>query len=158
MSFFSRTPVGALVIVFALSFHGILEGLALGTQLTTRTYFLTYVAIAAHLPLGSFALGVAMVKARAIDHRLKIRLVGLFVGMCPTGVLVGALLSAYSGANTDVLNGVCSAVAGGTFLYIGAEEILPKEMGHNAGDKPIKLLCLLLGFALMAGIKAMPGG
>ena len=86
------------------------------------------------------------------------KLVAFFVAMCPTGVLIGSLLSAYSGANTDVLNGVCSAVAGGTFLYIGAEEILPKEMGHTATDKPLKLLCLLCGFGLMAGIKAMPGG
>lgn len=157
MDLAGKSNFNAIVIVIALSLHGIFEGLALGTQLTTRLFGMVEIAVAAHLPLGAFALGVGLVKA-SLAKKWKIILLSAFSCMCPIGIAAGMILTHLTDLNLGVLNGVCSSIAAGTFIFIGVVEILPKEMSHGSPDKQGKILCLLFGFTFMAAIKALPGG
>ena len=142
------TPVAALVFV-ALSFHSIMEGLAMGAQLTPAWDI--FAAIVAHKALAGFALGQELLSHHMSRQRLCTSIL-VFAGMTPLGVLLGWWTTRLSlenpthgDATESAASGICVALAGGTFLFVAVMEIIPQEMQ----DKQMlrwKSLALLAGF------------
>jgi len=142
----------AYLLVLALSFHSIFEGIALGTQTELPTTISIFIAIMAHTPLAGFALGVSLVKARA-SPRMAISCLVLFSATTPAGTLLGLALTAFlQGGRLDTVSGSFQAFSAGTFLFVALEEIIPKELASSK-DKKIKLTLCVFGFLLMALIK-----
>lgn len=148
------TSAVAYLLVLALSFHSVFEGIALGTQTEIGSAVTIFLAIAAHTPLAGFALGVSMVKAQA---SLKMTLICLLIFSLtvPFGGLMGLILSLYLTGNTlTAVSGAFQAFSSGTFLFVAMEEIIPKEMA-SPKYKKTKLMLLFLGFVGMAGVKLL---
>lgn len=147
----------AYLLVLALSFHSIFEGIALGTQDSMPAIISLSIAILAHTPLAGFALGVSLVKARAAPVMAWTCLF-LFSVMTPLGTVLGILLSVFlEGHTLQLVSAVFQAFSAGTFLFVALEEIIPKEMAMKK-DKKLKLTLAVLGFLAMAGVKlAEPG-
>jgi zinc transporter 1/2/3 len=119
------------------------------------------VAVAAHKGLAAYALGAAVVDAGAGSGRRFWSTVGAFAAATPVGIAAGAVLA---DAATGGAAAAVSALAAGTFVYVAAMEVLPRELsrgggggggvgGHKGGGggsgTAAKLGALCAGFGLM---------
>lgn len=110
------------------------------------------IAIVVHKGAAGSALGIALVKNFPDDFRLVRQLVFLFAIATPVGVVIGMLCS-NAGDEVDV---VMSSLAGGTFIYIGATEMVVHEFGQG-GYKWQKAISYCLGAALITSLCFMKG-
>jgi zinc transporter 1/2/3 len=144
----------ALVLLAALSFHSVLEGLAQGSATTLDSTMVLLVAILLHKGCGAFALGCVFLEAR-LARRTSLGLGLLFALATPLGTLAGMWLvpeedAAQSGG--ALISSALVAMAGGSFTFVALVEVLPRELHaarRSVGDGA-KLAVLSLGFAIMA--------
>lgn len=106
-------------------FHTIFEGIAIGVQDTVGTFLSTAVAISVHKWADALSMGIHYKN----HHIAKRTAYGLIIGQ--------ALLNALSigcgwGINSfgDFVEAIFLSISGGTFLAIGAMEMLGHEL-HN---------------------------
>lgn len=165
-------------LVFALSIHAICEGLALGLQCGLHNVMVLASAICAHKWAESFALSSSLMHealephhhhsdqgSHDVDphdaHRLSehgvnsrdehLRLVQArrtilaFACATPIGVALGALMHSKLPPSTS---GVVRSLSAGTFMYIGASEVVVEEFvqGRQYWGK---WLCFVAGTLLM---------
>jgi len=128
-----------------LTVHGIIEGFALASSLMIADIGpLVLVAILAHKAPQGFALTTILKLAKKTRNQI----LGFVTGVALSGPL-GALL-AYTLISTEKLPsaaGILLAVSAGTFLYIGACDLLP-ELHKNDAEKRNRLIAFLVGIAL----------
>ena len=74
-----------------------------------------------------------------------------------SGVAIGTLITETGGKSNglDIANGVLQAISSGTFIYVTFFEILQREISHDNSSID-KLLSVLLGFGVVAGLAAIP--
>lgn len=142
----------ALVLLTALSFHSVLEGLAQGTARSLETGSVLLLAIAAHKGLAAVALGCTFLDARLPTRRIVLLGLG-FALATPLGTLAGLALPG-EGAVGARLSASLEATAGGSFTYVALLELLPRELRapRTAHSVPVpgKLAGLFGGFGAMA--------
>lgn len=146
-----QPPLGAVSFItavlmgIALCFHSLLEGAAMGAERTVSDTFHIFIAIAAHKGLAAYALGSSLVDSKA-DAQRYWAVVLFFVFATPVGIFLGYLVSEVaSGDGTASI----SALAAGTFLYVAAMEVIPKELATH--DRWFaKLIALMTGFGAMS--------
>lgn len=115
------------VLVVALSTHSVLAGFALGADADARGALLTFFAIVVHKGTAGLALGLALLGAAAPPRR-ALRLVMMFALMTPAGILVGATAGGVLPLDLrEAFNAGATALAAGTFLYIGAFDLLQDQ-------------------------------
>jgi zinc transporter 1/2/3 len=139
--------------MLALSVHSVLAGIVLGAGSDHAAALLTFSAIAPHKVTEGLALG--MVLAGAAGRRRGLWLITLFALMTPLGIGLGALagsgLRAGAGALFDATAG---ALAAGTFLYIGAFDLLQDEF-LRPGRRWSKWVFAVSGVTLGAVLAAL---
>jgi len=140
----SKTFLVAIILLVALSFHSVIEGLALGAGETEQWGIL--IAILAHKSLEAFALGTNLLRSGLTLPRFLLFIIG-FCLTTPFGIGIGAAAEAIAAGSSA--SAVCVALASGTFLFVAVMEIIPKELAETR-DKLWKILGLLTGFGLMA--------
>jgi len=129
------------VVYIALSFHSIMEGVAIGAQPVAAWNI--FVAIIAHKSLAAFALGLEFVTHGVGARRLLLCII-LFSCMTPFGIFLGWLT--LNGDNVESLtSGVFTALSSGTFLYVATMEIIPQEL-QDRKHQFLKNLALCVGF------------
>lgn len=140
----------AAILLGALSVHSILETMALAVARTKFAASLLAASIALHQPAESVALLVALVRAGLTGKKL-VRLLLLFTAMGPIGSTLGFFLHGSFSATPlgPVLDGALLALTAGTFVFVGATEVIPEEF---EGDKPYKKLKTI---SLAAGVSVM---
>ncbi|KAG2429027.1 hypothetical protein HXX76_011269 [Chlamydomonas incerta] len=135
----------AVLLAAALCIHSILEGMALGAQVSMRSTEDIMVAIAAHKGLAAYALGASIVESGASSARFW-TVIGCFAAATPLGIGIGYGLS--SSANSRP-GAALSALASGTFLYVAFMEVIPKELADGK-HRLLKMGVFLLGYGLMS--------
>ena len=146
----------ALILLVALSFHRIFEGMSIGLQKTTHNVFALFMAVMCHESAIGFSLGLQFVK-----NKWSTKLVLLACFLCslimPLGVMVGTLIIELgdTSAVLDVANGVLQSLATGTFIYVTFFEILQEELAHDSTSLG-KVFSVFVGFVLMACLSAIP--
>ena len=133
--------VVAISIFIGLSFHSIMEGMAVGAHADPAWDI--FFAILAHKGLAAFALGLELIHhgVDASSFRLCILLFSL---MTPMGILIGSYLIEET-SEDSMTAGICTALAGGTFLYVAVIEILPQEM-QSLKNRNTKCVCFFAGY------------
>jgi zinc transporter 1/2/3 len=115
------------LLLLTLSIHSLIAGLALGTQATASGFAIVLVAILAHKGSAAFALGVSMHRAEIPRARATPLLAG-FAVMTPIGVLLGLALVRLATSSAEAAFEIWfDAIAAGTFIYIGALDIIREE-------------------------------
>ncbi len=111
------TNAFAIIATLMLSIHSFLAGGALGLTHTLSSLLIILIAIMAHKWAASFALAVQISKSK-LELKSGIFLFLIFASMVPLGILFGNAainnLSSY-----PLLEPTFSAIAAGTFLYLG---------------------------------------
>ncbi|KDD71688.1 hypothetical protein H632_c4561p0 [Helicosporidium sp. ATCC 50920] len=137
--------VTAMLMGVALCFHSVLEGAAMGAQVTISASIHIFIAIVSHKGLAAYALGSSLVDSGAGEQRFW-SVILPFAAASPFGIVLGFIIS-------DVARGIgaasISALASGTFLYVAFMEVIPKEL-RDRGFPGAKLACLFGGFAIMS--------
>ena len=140
------------VLLLALSVHSVLAGTVLGADTDRPGVWLTFLAIAVHKGAAGLALGLALAGA-GMSSRRRFRLTALFALMTPMGIVLGLL--AGHGLRVDgrlLFDATSAALAAGTFLYIGAFDLVQDEF-LRAGRRWSKWVCAVAG-ALLAALLA----
>eukprot|EP00977_Amphora_coffeiformis_P027480 scaffold34615_cov180-Amphora_coffeaeformis.AAC.2 len=142
-------PTGrsAIILLGALGVHSILEMMALGLADTFRDGALLTASIALHQPAESIALLVAFLKSGLTQQEILTYL-SVFSCMGPIGVALGMAVNEYA---APVVDAAMLAVVAGTFVYVGATEVIPEEW-EDSQHKWKKFAALMTGIVSIAGI------
>ncbi|NXI78741.1 S39A3 protein, partial [Rhipidura dahli] len=147
-------PRRLLGLVFALCTHSIFEGLALGLQEDGGKVLSLFLGVAVHETLVAVALGISMAKA-ALPLRDAAKLAVAVCLMIPLGIGIGMGIESSRSAAGGIASLLLQGVAGGTFLFVTFFEILAKEL-EDKSHRLLKVLCLVLGYAALAGLVLIP--
>eukprot|EP00547_Thalassionema_nitzschioides_P013525 CAMPEP_0194247596 /NCGR_PEP_ID=MMETSP0158-20130606/16820_1 /TAXON_ID=33649 /ORGANISM="Thalassionema nitzschioides, Strain L26-B" /LENGTH=397 /DNA_ID=CAMNT_0038983711 /DNA_START=24 /DNA_END=1214 /DNA_ORIENTATION=- len=138
---------GAVILLMALAVHSILEMTALGLADTFPDAALLSLSIALHQPAESIALLVAFIKSGLSESDI-IKFLSIFSSMGPIGVVLGMAVNEFA---APIVDSVMLAVVAGTFVYVGATEVIPEEF-EDGEHKWKKCLALILGIVSIFGI------
>lgn len=139
----SPLVISGLVLGISIALHNFPEGIALGSSfLSLREFGLTlsFAMLLHNIPEG-IAIAIPL-RSKGVSP-FKIILFAMFTGI-PTGI--GALLGASLGMSSGRLIPICLAFAGGTMLYIIADEIMPE--GKRLYNGKLSSIGVVAGFLL----------
>lgn len=139
-----------IMIVFALSFHSIFDGLAIGLQDTATHTMQLLFAITVHKLVIAFVVGLDVYSE---THSIR----KVIAYMLPFSVMspIGLIAAAFAKVNMpDSAVGILSALSAGSLLYITFFEILFREKSTSKLTGCVRFLAVLSGFLLMAGLQA----
>jgi zinc transporter 1/2/3 len=146
----------AYLLALSLTFHTVLEGVALGILSSLTTVVNVFLGIIFHKFAAGLALGIychrgELTKLQALPVTIS------FSIAAPIGVGIGMGIESMSG---ETVIGIFLALAAGTFIYISTTEIASEEL---KGKKlPWKYLAFVLGVVTFGGIigitEAITGG
>ena len=155
-----ETMVGSLrrfLVVLALSFHSLFEGLAIGVQQTQRDVWYLFTAVSIHACAILFCIGLELVTSGVRVFNLILYIVTLAL-VSPLGVVIGILVTVKSsteGPTQDLVVAVLQGIAGGTILYITFFEVLDREKRKRTGCGIMRLAFILIGFSVMVALQVL---
>jgi zinc transporter 1/2/3 len=137
----------AVILLSALAIHSILEMTALGLADTFGDSALLTLSIALHQPAESVALLVAFLKSGMSQDQIT-KYLAIFSCMGPIGVGIGMVVKSFS---SPFIDATMLAIVAGTFVYVGATEVIPEEW-EDPEHKWKKFISLLLGIVTIFAI------
>ena len=137
----------AVILLGALAVHSILEMTALGLADTFGDSALLSLSIALHQPAESIALLVAFLKSGMPKSEI-VKFLSVFSCMGPIGVAIGMAVNSFA---SPVVDATMIAVVAGTFVYVGATEVIPEEW-EDPEHKWKKFLALISGIVSIFAI------
>lgn len=150
--------MGTLLVVTALSFHGVMEGLAIGLEENVRDIWTLFGALCSHKVILAFSMSMELLQT---GMKLKAFLISIviFSVASPLGGLIGALVAGFTTEETAaglMAPTMLQAISGGTILYVTFCEVLERERTKPMNGF-LKFVALLLGFGVMAALEAVGG-
>ena len=147
--------IRGFLLVAALSFHSIFEGMAIGLQPTLSDVWFLFTAVIVHELAIMFCIGMEMLasKLRVLLYIIYMVELGLITSV---GVAVGILVTEYvqnPSASHLLVIAILQGVAAGTLLYVTFLEVLERER-HKPGNGLVKLAAIATGFFLLTAMEA----
>ena len=139
------------MIIFALSFHSLFDGLAIGLQETTSHMIQLLFAISMHKLLIAFVVGLDVFTETKSMKKVIVYMLP-FSLMSPIGVIIAAYARVQMPGSTV---GILTALSTGSLLYITFFEILFREKKHSPLLGVTQFLAVASGFVLMAVLQAV---
>jgi len=148
---FQHSSLRSIMLLLALSFHSVFEGIAIGLQDNSAQLISIFIAVIVHKAVMAFSLGLNIAQSDLSVKSFVISNV-LFSIASPVGVGIGiAVADLPSSLPQDICNGLLQGIAGGTFLYITFFEVLPHEL--NVPNKRLwKVFFVILGYSCICGL------
>lgn len=143
----SNTMLAILATVM-LSIHSFLAGAALGLTVNLSVMTMILLAILAHKWASGFALAV-QINQSSFRISKGISIYFIFAVMTPLGILFGTLI-AHSVAHYQLIEPIFSALAAGTFLYLGTLHGLKRAVMIDRCCDLKNFSFVIAGFLLMA--------
>ena len=145
----STTTISYLLL-FALGFHGLFEGISLGIQLTLRGTLFLNLAIVLHKWAAALTLGLSFIKSGVSRKEFIINIL-IFSSITPIGICIGMALTSFS---SDFIAGIFLSISVGTFIYIACSEIIIHEFNEKE-NRYIKFLCFILGAGIVLSLNLL---
>ena len=143
----NKGGLSSYLLLLALGFHGLFEGISLGIQSTIRGTLFLLLAIALHKWAASLTLGISFVKS-GVNKKQFIIMILIFAFITPIGIALGMALTSLS---NNTVAGIFLSISVGTFIYIACSEVVIDEFA-NPEKKYYKFLCFLLGAAVVIAL------
>ena len=138
------------LLLFALGFHGLFEGISLGIQKTVKGALFLLIAISLHKWAASLTLGISFVKSNVSKNEFVINIL-IFSCFTPVGIMIGMALTSFS---NDYIAGIFLSISVGTFIYIACSEVVIDEFNKKE-NKYIKFLFFLLGAGIVLALNLL---
>ena len=123
------SPRSAIILLLAMSVHSLFESMALGIATDKMSAFLMAASVGLHQPAESIALLVAFLKTN-MPKAAIVKWLALYSFIAPLGVAVGMLISQIA---TPLVESIIVALTAGTFIYVGATEVVNEEFEDVSG-------------------------
>lgn len=133
-----------------LCVHSFLVGAALATNEELAIVFVIFLAVLAHKGAAAFALSLQLMRS-SLARPVQFVCFGLFVVMLPLGIVAGTTAEAVT-SDHPLWEPVFSALAAGTFLYLGSLHGLAANVLVTKCRDTVHFGLVVLGFLAMAGI------
>mmetsp|Transcript_36409 Transcript_36409/g.41857 ORF Transcript_36409/g.41857 Transcript_36409/m.41857 type:complete len:500 (-) Transcript_36409:152-1651(-) len=143
----SNSGRSALILLAALAVHSILEMAALGLSDSFKDSAILTISIALHQPAESIALLVAFLKSGMPKKQIIVYL-SIFSMMGPIGCGLGIVVNEFA---DPIVDSIMLAVVAGTFVYVGATEVIPEEF-EDSENKWKKFTALMSGIVSIFAI------
>lgn len=124
----------ALLLAVSLSFHSLMEGVALGTSLhELRQFSIIAIAILAHKLFAALSLGSSLASSQ------QSKSLSVFIGLgfalsTPIGAVVGAGLVSLVSAKSSLITAWLTCVSAGVFLYVAFVDMLADEIRESSNQ------------------------
>lgn len=128
------------ILLFALGFHAIFEGIALGILDDFNSVLSLMLVILAHKWAEGLTFGISFLKSELSKCQINTFLI-IFSMMGPFGVLFGMFLSAMT---NKFIQGIFLAASSGTFLYIACSDVITEQF-EKKDYRVVKFICILIG-------------
>jgi zinc transporter ZupT len=142
------SPGFAILAFVMLSLHSFLAGAALGLSASLSVFIVILMAILAHKWAAGFALAVQITKS-LLPLRSGLVLFLVFSVMTPAGIFAGHLVHSNL-TSPSLVEPIFTALAAGTFLYLGTLHGLSRSIMVNKCCDLMNYLFVILGFSIMA--------
>jgi zinc transporter 1/2/3 len=139
-----------IILMVALSTHSVFEGIAVGLQDDVTDIWNFLVAIGLHKWAAAMSLGISMSSNLENNKNFVRMLITVFASATPLGILIGMLVM----DAPPLVNIIFSGLAGGTFLYISASEVVVEEFSIPK-NKWIKMCGFVLGALVIAFVTSI---
>jgi zinc transporter 1/2/3 len=150
-----QTLAGIIGMLFALSIHSLLEGLAIGIQDTTPKVMILFTAVISHKLVVAFCLGVELTASQGSRFRNHFLAIFVFTMGSVIGILIGMGLVDLNSVSNSKFLPVLQGIAGGTLLYVTLCEVLPREKARWHQNQVNNAVGLLQFVAFSAGFAVM---
>lgn len=149
--------IGTAVVVIALSFHGLMEGMSLGLEQHIDDVWILFGALIAHKFFLAFSMSMELLEV-GISMKPFLLTMSIFSLASPIGGTIGALVSSSKSdtAASVLAPAFLQAISAGTIIYVTFCEVLERERAKE-GNGHLKLFTLALGFSVIAGLEAVGG-
>uniref|UniRef100_A0A7E4V3N3 Zinc transporter ZIP3 n=1 Tax=Panagrellus redivivus TaxID=6233 RepID=A0A7E4V3N3_PANRE len=151
--------IRSLTFVLAISFHSIVEGLALGVQKDTTRVTTLFLSLMVHKLIVAFSVGLQLARTHAHAIRWVVASILLLAVMTPLGAVIGMFVheAPIDSHTRDFVVLLFQGVAVGTFIYVTFFEVLIHER-DNEHPNLLKILFMLVGFALIGCLRLIDHG
>ena len=152
----TRSKVRAVILLAALSFHMVFDGLALGLLDKDNKVWTLLLALCVHKILVFLSIGIETFEL--FESLCKCAsLLFCFSCISPLGIIIGVTVtSSEDEMSESAAAAILQSVATGTFIYVTFFEILHREYDDDRPDL-LKVLCTVVGFALVGAVKLLEG-
>lgn len=143
-----------LLAFLGMTLHDLVDGIALGSgQHVPHAGPAIFAALALHKIPTTFAVSLLMVHGGYSRKRILALLTVLLLAI-PAGVVLAEATIDWIGESSPFVIGMLINFSAGTFIYIGAYELLP-EMNRKSGKGALIWLYFLIGLATMFVLKML---
>ncbi|GFO21894.1 Zinc transporter zip3 [Plakobranchus ocellatus] len=147
-------PVGlrAFLLLIALSFHTVFDGLAVGLQTSESEVWAVCAAIAIHKSVIAFCIGLEIFQCSRNKPVSAVVWLFVFAIMSPIGLSIGIFLTTGTADQLTKLlvSSILQGLAAGTFMYVTFLEILTMHIGHLSQGNVFHISIAFVGFCVMA--------
>ncbi|XP_043213753.1 zinc transporter ZIP1-like [Amphibalanus amphitrite] len=146
----SASALSTVLLLVALSFHAVLEGIAVGAEEEANDVYLMLAAICSHKFVLVFILGLELLATR-LQPAAQLGCILTFVGatLLGIGIGIGVLQLDADGRAHGISLMVLQTLSAGALMFVCFMEVLSRERSRH-GHKLARLACTAFGFALIA--------
>lgn len=132
--------VAPCLLIIILSIHSLIEGTAIGINSSFAEMAVIFFAVIAHKGSESFALASSLHRYE-ISHTNIAKIIAFFSLITPIGILgATAVGQLFIHMSQQYIEAILNAVTSGTFLYLGAVNIMEKEKAFSHFGEIITLV------------------
>ncbi|XP_014497616.1 zinc transporter 1-like [Vigna radiata var. radiata] len=145
-----------ILLILALCFHSVFEGIAVGVAGTKRDAWKNLWTISLHKIFAAIAMGIALLRMLPKRPLLTSAVYSLaFAVSSPAGVVIGIAVDATTrGSTADWMFAITMGIASGVFIYVAINHLIAKgfkQKGTSRFDTPwFRFLAVLSGVAVIA--------
>jgi len=152
----STSVLKAITITVALSFHSVMEGLAIGLQETSLDLWLLVGVVCAHKLVVAFSLGMELLQ-EGLKRAPFLAAMITFSLSTPIGGVIGAIIISVSDGESAagvIVPIILNGLAGGCILFCTFCEILERERSRPYGSL-VRIMSAMAGFLVMCGLESI---
>ena len=136
--------------------HAVFEGIALGLTKDFSATLNIMLALMCHKVAAAMSLGSSITKNFVENDEKKkgIFLLVIFALATPVGIILGLTLQEFG---TTMIEVIFNSLAGGTFIYIAASEVIVEEFSMPDRHKWLQYFTFLCGIAIITALWLLEG-
>uniref|UniRef100_A0A0N5CB05 Zinc transporter ZIP1 n=1 Tax=Strongyloides papillosus TaxID=174720 RepID=A0A0N5CB05_STREA len=144
----------AILFAAIMSFHSVLEGIAMGVKDDSKGMLIMFGSLLVHKSIESFSVGLQVSKENASKMKMIIITLITYSFMTPLGAGIGVVLQrlAIDDITKLQITLFLECLAAGTFIYVTFMEIIAIER-ENEHDSIQQLLAIIAGFVTITIIQ-----
>ncbi|VIO97181.1 Uncharacterized protein BM_BM13622 [Brugia malayi] len=150
--------IHSITFTIAMSFHSILEGIALGVQDEKFGIITLFISLLLHKGIEAFSVGLQISRTIAQQVKIVIATITIYSLMTPIGSFAGLILQSVN-MNESWRQGIIMVLEGiaiGTFIFVTFLEVLFEQRNDSKAIRE-EIIAIALGVLTISGFQYFEG-